>query len=445
MALQVEKPMYPKKKMQRFSAAFLVFFCASAGAVEIDVELEVGVGHTDNITRAEDTVAEPAIDDTVYEAGLAVTLEHASARADVDLRGSLFFHDYQDGPYDSETLPALDLSSLFRITDQSLSWFLNGNVGQQSIDPFQPVTPDNRENISYLTTGPSFFFPMGPRFSLRADLSYSVVDYEEQPLDNTRKGGQVSFVRQINPTRSLSLNVRGERTDFDFDALFASIDRYDAFLQFSTEGSRNEVTVDLGWSVSERSSVQSEEPLVNVDWRRQISPATSLDVSLGSRVSDAAESFRGNQQDSIDIGDVQNQQGVTDPFREDYAGLSVMYGATRTNLTLGGRWADEDYLSSLTAGDRQILQLFANFSRQLGPHWEFGLFAGHNAYDYEALAREDEDFNAGASLTWRQLRTLEIELRFDRIDRQSTVATDEFTENRAYLGFRYIPEIGRQN
>ena len=88
--------MYPKKKMQRFSAAFLVFFCASAGAVEIDVELEVGVGHTDNITRTEDTVAEPAMDDTVYEAGLAVTLEHESARADVDLRGSLFFHDYQE-------------------------------------------------------------------------------------------------------------------------------------------------------------------------------------------------------------------------------------------------------------------------------------------------------------------------------------------------------------
>ena len=437
--------MYTKKKMQRFSAAFLVFFCASAGGVEIDVELEVGVGHTDNITRTEDTVAEPAIDDTVYEAGLALTLEHASARADVNLRGSLFFHDYQDAPYDSETLPAMDLSSLFRITDQSLSWFFIGNVGQQSVDPFQPVTPDNRENISYLTTGPSFFFPVGPRFSLRADLSYSVVDYEEQPLDNASKGGQVSFVRQINPTRSLSLNVRGKRTDFDLDAVHASIDRYDAFVQFSTEGSRNEVSVELGWSVSERSSVQSEEPLVNVEWRRQISSATSLDVSLGSRVSDAAESFRGNQQASIDIGNVQNQQGVTDPFREDYAGLSVMYDRSRTNLTLGGRWADEDYLGSLTAGDRQLLHLFANFSRQLGPQWEFGLFAGHNAYEYEALGREDEDFNAGASLTWRQLRTLEIELRFDRNDRQSRLASDEFTENRVYLGFRYLPEIGRRN
>jgi len=437
--------MYAKKKMPRYSVALLALLCSGAGAAEIGVELEVGIGQTDNITRAAGTAAEPTMDDTVYEAGLAVTLEHESAKSDIDLRGSLFYHDYQDGPYSSETLPALDVSALFRVTEQSLSWFFEGNVGQQSIDPFQPVTPDNRENLSYLTTGPSFFFPMGPRFSFRADLSYSEIDYEEQPLDSSRKGGQVSFVRQINPTRSLSLNVRGERTDFDFDALFASIDRYDAFLQFSSEGSRNEVTVELGWSLSERSSVRTEEPLVNVDWRRQVSQATSLDIELGSRVSDSADSFRGNQQDSIDLGDVQNQQGVTDPFREDYVGMSMTYGANRTNLTVGGRWIDEDYVSTLTLRDREMLRLFANLSRELGRAWEFGLFARHNKHDYQALAREDEDFHTGASLTWRQLRTIEIELRFDRIDRSSTVAADEFTENRAYLGFRYIPEIGRRN
>ena len=238
-------------------------------------------------------------------------------------------------------------------------------------------------------------------------------------------------------------NVRGERTDFDFDTLYAPIDRYDAFLQFSTEGSRNEVTVDLGWSVIKRLANESEEPLVNVDWRRQVSQVTNLDVSLGSRVSDSAQSFRGNQQEGIDIGDVQNQQGLSDPFREDYVGLSLVYGATRTNLVLGGRWADEDYLSALTVGDRQVLRLFANFTRELGRAWEFGLSANHDRHDYETLAREDEDSRVRASLTWQQLRTIEIELRFDRIDRKSTVATDEFTENRAYLGFRYVPEIGR--
>ena len=437
--------MYSKKKARRLSATLLLLVATGAGAVEIGVELEAGIGQTDNITRAADTPSEPAMDDTVYQVGVDVTLEHESARSNVDLRGSLIYHDYQDGPYSSETLPALDMSALFRITDQSLSWVLDGNLGQQSVDPFQPVTPDNREDFAYFTTGPSLFIPMGARFSLRTDLTYSEIDYEEQPLDNSRKGARISFARQINPTRALSLNLRGERTEFDYDDLLASIDRYDAFLQFSTEGSRNEITVDLGWSVSERSSVESEEPLVNVEWRRQVSPATRVDIALGSRVSDSAESFRGNQQNSIDIGDVQNQQGVSDPFREDYAGLSVNYGATRTNLMVGARLSEEDYLDALIPRDRQMVRAYVNFTRQLGRAWEFALFANHSSQDYESLAREDEDLRAGVGLTWQQLRTIEIELRFDRLERDSTEPADEFTENRAYLGFRYIPDLGRQN
>ena len=443
MARQLEKVMWSKVMTQRLSVALAALICTTAGAVEIGVELEVGVGHTDNITRASDTPGDLAIEDTIYDTGLTVSLEHESVRSNVDLRGSLVYHDYQDAPYDSETLPALDLSALFRITEQSLSWFLDGNVGQQSIDPFQPVTPVNRENFSFFTTGPSLYVPLGSRFSLRTDLSYSEIDYEEQPLDNSRKGAQLSFVRQINPTRTLSLNVRGERTDFDSDDLFEPIDRYDAFLQFSTTGSRNNIDIDLGWSISERAGNRSEEPLINVDWTRQVSPTTSITASAGSQISDSAESFRTNQQGSIEIGDVQDQQGITDPFTEDYAGLSLTYLATKTTLILGVGLIDENYLNSaVSSRNRQIQRLSASLTRRLGTAWEVGLEAQQSGHDYEELGREDVDFLASASLTWRRLRTIAVELRIDRIDRESELPLDEYTENRVYLGFRYIPDIG---
>ncbi len=210
--------MYLRLKKASLCAALLVLAGSFAFAADIDLELEAGIGQTDNITRATDTALDPAMDDVVYSTGLALTLTQDSARANVDLRGSLFYHGYKDGPYDSQTLPALDLTSIFRITDQALSWFLIGNIGQQYIDPFQPVTPDNQENFTYFTTGPRLQLSMGPRFFVRTDLFYSRVLYEVQPLDNSRAGAQLSFVRQINPNRSLSLNLRGERTEFDEDA-----------------------------------------------------------------------------------------------------------------------------------------------------------------------------------------------------------------------------------
>ncbi len=113
---RMEETMHSRIKTASSCALLLVMTGSFAIAADIDLELEAGIGHTDNITRATDTTLDPAMDDIVYSAGLALTLTQESARANVDLRGSLFYHGYKDGPYDSQTLPALDLSSIFRIT-----------------------------------------------------------------------------------------------------------------------------------------------------------------------------------------------------------------------------------------------------------------------------------------------------------------------------------------
>lgn len=414
-----------------------------AVAAEIGVELEVGVGQTDNITRASDSAIDPAIDDTIYTAIARLDIEHESARADVDLRGQVTWLAYQDAPYDNETLPALDLMAIFGITEESLSWFAQGSIGQQSIDPFQPVTPENRQDVTYLTTGPTVYIPLGSRSAVRGDAWYSIVEYDSQPLDNSRTGAQVGFVRQMNPRRSISLNVRAEKTEFDEDILYPEIDRMDAFLGFETEGARNEVTVELGFTTVERLDDEAEEPLATVEWRRQISPATTLALTGGTRVSDSADSFRDIQGAGLELGDVQNQQNVTAPFREDFAGASVIYSGTRTSLNFGGRWSQEDYADTIFAGlDRDVQQFSVNVTRQLGGSWLLSGFGSINRREYDEVGRQDDDLNFGASLTWQRPRTLAIELRFERFELDSTQQDTEFTENRVYLGFRYVPEIG---
>jgi hypothetical protein len=421
-----------------FSALCCVFG-SIAVAADISLEFELGLGHSDNISREPDTPAAPTQDEVFYSGGLAVTYEEQTAKMDTSVRGSLTYIDYEQA-FDSETLPALDASAVFKLTEQSLRWFAYGNVGQQTVDPFSPVTPDNRQNVTYLTTGPSLFLPLGRRFSLTADAWYSDVNYEEQPLDNTRAGAQVGMAREINPTRSLSINVRGERTDFEEDPPFSAIERYDAYLRFETEGSRNEIAVDLGLATAERASNRTEEPLLTFDWRRQMSPSSDFSLVLGSRISDAAEDFRSNQRQSISIGDVQNQQAVTEPFQEDYIQASLRFGRARSNVTIAAGWREQDY-DDLVQSNRIFETASINFSRELGNNWSVGLNGQVDRIDYDVLQRDDDDFRIGASLTWRQLRTLELELRVQHFERESTDPLSEFTEFRSFLGFRYIPDL----
>ena len=77
-------------------------------------------------------------------AGLEILLSQQGARSDIQLRGSASYIDYIDGTYESELLPALDATATFRITDQAVRWFFQGNVGQASVDPFQPISPGSR-------------------------------------------------------------------------------------------------------------------------------------------------------------------------------------------------------------------------------------------------------------------------------------------------------------
>ncbi len=185
--------------------------------------------------------------------------------------------------------------------------------------------------------------------------------------------------------------------------LYAPIDRLDAFLQFETEGSRNDITIDLGFTRIERMDEEAEEPLATIEWRRELSAMSSLLVSGGTRVSDAAENFRDIQQGGGDIGDTQNQQHLSVPFREDFAGLALTIGATRTDFTLGWRWASEDYPQAQSQQDREVQYFHADLSRQLGRSWQIGLNARYDSRDYEALSRKDELIDFGAYLTWSQL------------------------------------------
>ncbi len=446
--LLMEIPMMQQDKLPvalwrlAFCLALFIVLEQAEGASDLDLELEVGIGHTDNITRIPDTIMIPAIEDTMYYAGLSLLYEQESARSDVDVRAALSYVDYKGGPYEGEMLPGLDASALFRITENSLRWFIQGNVGQQSIDPFVPITPDNRENITYFTTGPSFLIPLGTRFSMNMDAWYSAVNYEEQALDNDRTGARLALIRHISPSRSFSLNFQRERTEFDEELLYPPIERFGAYFQFETEGSRNELLIDLGWNTSERSGVKSEEPLVNLEWQRRMSPTTDFLLTAGTRISDAADNFRGNQSSGSNIGDVQNQQSITDPFRENYARLSIDFSSERTSITAGLDWSDEEY-DQQSEFDRQMKGAMLNLSLQLGNSWEFGAFGTFNQFNYDVLVREDEELRYGVNLTWRQLRTLEVVLRLERIDRDSTDEEGVFTENRAYLGFRYIPRLGR--
>ena len=172
--------------------------------------------------------------------------------------------------------------------------------------------------------------------------------------------------------------------------------------------------------------------------------AASFDVFTlvgGTGLSNAADSFRGGQSESVDFGQVQDQQPESDTFRENYARFVFSYDNSRASASLGLNYVDEEYDQAFQYS-RQQSGMTLDVTREISNSWSMGVFGRIGQREYDNIYRQDDDTVIGARLTWRRLRTLEVELSIDRVDRESTDAIDDYQENRAYLRFRYIPSLG---
>ena len=236
-------------------------------AAEYDASVRAGVGASDNIART----PQNEIAETITTAGFDFAVTNQTRRMDLDLRSQFDYVDYSDGTFDSEWVGGLNAFVTFTLIDERLRWIVQDDFGQALFDPLQPARPDNRENINFFTTGPTLNLLPASRNLIDIDVRYSRVHYEIRPFDNERLSGALSVGREISRESTLSLNLRGERTEFDDGELTPPIETYEAFARFETTGNRSTLGFDIGYTEVEFDGSEGDGILARVDYTRQTS------------------------------------------------------------------------------------------------------------------------------------------------------------------------------
>jgi hypothetical protein len=412
------------------SIGLLVFLLAQPLlAVDTDLELEAGVGYSNNISRVD---AGSDIDEVITTAGITLKLEEKSRRLDLNVKSNLSFISYEDNTFDEETLGFVTADALIRLSEQNFSWFITENYGQQIIDPLRPVTPDNRENINYFTTGPRLSLPLGARTHLNLNGSFSDVQYEEQPFDNQRFGGSIGIERELSPNRSLSLIVDADRIEYDDAPPNAPVDRQSAYLRLQTSVARNQLSLNLGWNRVERSANEGDGLLAELDWSRQISAQSTFSLHAGTKFSDAGDIFRFIQSIDSRRGDTQDVQNINDPFRLDTASVRYVLDEARSRFSVYAFYENENY-ESRTDLDRDRSGINLDLARDLTRNLNAALFATLSNRDYANTTRSDDDSTFGFRLRWGISRTIGLSFRVQRIKRDSNDNLLDYEEGQAYL------------
>ena len=143
------------------------------------------------------------------------TSRTGAPRLDYHLDSDISIIKYLRNSYDTQPFGYADGDAELKLVPGLFSWVGRATYNQAVLDPTQPATPTNLENLTYLTTGPKFEFRPTLRTTISLGGVYSyLITSSKSPLyldiDNHRYGGDIKVTRAF--TNSLSAHL-----SFDYD------------------------------------------------------------------------------------------------------------------------------------------------------------------------------------------------------------------------------------
>ena len=394
-------------------------------ANDLNWEARAAFSRSDNISRSHANEMEGS----VVSAGLRLNYERVSRGLDFNIDGDIEFRRYMDDIFDDDTLGFLNANLDLKFVEDVLTWKFENSFAHTKFDPFAPETPQNRERVNVMATGPELAVRIGPSVSLGASARLGRNIFSETNADNDSLRGLVFLEKALSRSRRVSLNVSANRVGFDNDGTTRDFDRQAVFVGFSSRNAHGSVAINIGYNQLDRSrQTNAGGRYVNIAVVRQLSNRVRFDLNAGEALtytgdllSQPATGF------TLSAAETRRFAGFADPLEIRHAGVGLRYGTERGQLAvlLSGR-----DVFSLTSSrlNRDALQAHLSAGRSLGPDFRTDLSVFFRKTRFDADQRNDEDVISSLSVGYSLSRSLAVELRIEYFGRSSNLDNAEFNE-----------------
>jgi len=408
-----------------------------ATLAEVNLNVEVTAGYTDNLQR------QPEGEDEVPASlGLVGTWIETTRRLAVDIEGRVDGIKYFNDTADDEVVGQLDGSLTWWAVPERFAWVVENVYGQVATDPFQPISPENRENTNFFSTGPDWYIPFGERMRAHFGGRYAMTRYELSDTGSERLEGTAGIDRAVSPTSRLGLQASSESLDFD-SAVQSDFDRQEVYARYEfsrdqqTGGLPSGLTVNAGYTWLDGDAGDDSAPLIEVWYSKALSSSVGVGLELASRFSDAGLEFA--------AGGLPGSGPGTDPgvipqagVYEERSGLATVdFQRQRTTLGFAVRLADEVYETDTLDRRRYDLQLTAERRMTRRLTGSAGVLWSRDEYESGGLDRTDTDTEYRLEFRRDLGRRSSITVIGLHALRSSDDPLVEFDETRGYLVFEY--------
>jgi hypothetical protein len=429
---------------------------------------DVGLAETDNVTLA----STDKITQTIATTDFDFSVAQRSRLLDVFAKGDFSDLVYLQGAYGNEFIGRFDALSQVAIIPERLTWTLRDDFGQASLDAFTPVTPNNRQNINYVSTGPNLYLRLGGTGFVTATARYANAYYQTSPFDGNRGLLTLATGLQLSGSSLVSLNGAGERVLFDNTVANSDFDRYSVYGHYEAHGARTNLAVNLGATrvdenalaptttlvneppdsnnqvvvpVPGHPAMTNTDPLARLEFGRALSPSIKMTLTAGRELTDAASSFSSQQGSIVSAISFAPTPLSTDSYVETYGSAAWQYVRHRTTVQLTGRW-ERDRYPGAPQFDYTNEGVDFNVQRRLMTGLTAQLLGRWAKVDYPNAtvasnlgSPESTTKQIGAGLVWRHGRWLEVRLRYDHTSYSAAQGDFGYSENRVLLTVGYRP------
>lgn len=417
---------------------FLVLLPVGAMGQGLEWAAGAGLDHYDNIEYA----ADGGHTESVGNIRTAVRWVGASARHDEEIVGSATYANYLDNTFSDEFIWDLNGAVNLHLVPERLTWRFEDNYAPITANQFESPNADNRTYANYFTTGPSVVIGAGRSIQLTLDGEYGRASYGDlaEESDSDEITVRAALQRPTSNDTIWSLNVESNSLDYDAEHV-EDYDRKHGYLRYEGVSARTRLEADAGVTRLEYLGDSWNRPLVRVLVERDLAPRTTLSLFGGAEYSSAANRLRRRSDPPAGTppgGDV-DLTTLPAPLREKYASAELEIAGTRTTLTLGADFSQQDYESDEPLSEQQTRELTIELIRVLRPSLELLLQVARRDHDFEAAVREDDDERYAAMLSWRVGRKTFLTAGYRHITRDSTLPSAEYEVDIVSLGFYYSP------
>ena len=393
--------------------------------------LDAGVARTNNATLS----PTDKVSDTLPSVGGSVAYELDSRRIKSSLHGYGDYVHYVEGTFDDEFTGRAVGSVVLGVVPEHFLWTVDDTYGQIATNQFEPVTPDNRQNVNNFRTGPDLVLRLGDQSSLRFAGRYGNSKFGDSRQINTDTwNGSVSFQRSLSRNSSWGLVASQTRIEYDTPTIPA-YDQPSLYAMLESNRGGQSLSVNVGVNRVDIGNQSSSSPLVRVGWKRQVAPSWTLNLDLSSEYQNTAQRFTSQAMRDVP-GDTASSVSTV-PAASYHGGLSFAFERTRTRLRLGGSYSKLEYVDN-TGLDEKSWRAFAEVSRRLRPDLRAFLNYSVDRRTYAAVAlRNDDKQSADAGLDWNFGRSTFLTVGYRYADSNSDSPINNYSASIYYLRISY--------